>query len=126
MLAAMFDPNSTRLRPHAMKYAQGNVFIDRDPEPFRIILSFLRRARLPEVIVGCSLEEVEWEADYYGLKELLKIIGERKKAKGKKEVERPKMSSLECDEKAAEMLYKAVRCHCPQNCRDDAVRAKYR
>merc|ERR1712039_135686 len=95
MLAAMFDPNPNyRLRPHAMKYDQGNVFIDRDPEPFRIILSFLRSARLPKDIVGCSLEQVEWEADYYGLKELLKIIGERKTAKGKKkEEERPKMSS---------------------------------
>ena len=44
---------------------------------------------------------MEWEADYYGLEELLRIIGERKKG------ERPKMSSLECEEKAAEMLEKA-------------------
>merc|ERR1712117_549841 len=94
MLAAMFDPESER--PPAMKDDKGNFFIDRDPEPFRIILSFLRSARLPEDIVGCSIEEVEWEADYYGLKKLLKIIGERKK-------EEPKMSSLDCDERAAEI-----------------------
>merc|ERR1712039_1064908 len=105
MLAAMFDPNPNyRLRPHAMKYAQGNVFIDRDPEPFRIILSFLRSARLPKDIVGCSLEQVEWEADYYGLKELLKIIGERKTAKEKEE--EPKTSSLEFAQKALEMRKK--------------------
>ena len=77
---------------------------------------------LPEDIVGCSLEQVEWEADYYGLKELLKIIGERKTAKGKKkEEERPKMSSsdkvreeepktssLEFAQKALEMRKKAA------------------
>merc|ERR1711941_225084 len=57
--------------------------------------------------VGCSLEQVELEADFYGLEELLRIIGERKKAKDKKKEEEPKMSSLECDEKAAEMLGKA-------------------
>merc|ERR1712117_422664 len=94
MLAAMFDPKSER--PPAMKDDNGNFFIDRDPEPFRIILSFLRSAVLPEDIVGCSLQQVELEADYYGLKELLKKIGDRKK-------EEPKMSSLDCDERAAEI-----------------------
>ena len=48
------------------------------------------------------------EADFYGLEELLRIIGERKKAKDKKKEEEPKMSSLECDEKAAEMYSKAA------------------
>ena len=45
----------------------------------------MRNARLPEDIVGCSIEEVEWEAHYFGLQEILKIIGERKKAKNAEE-----------------------------------------
>ena len=79
MLASMFNPESDR--PPAEKDDQGSYFIDRDPEPFRVILIFLRNGRLPEDIVGCSLEQVEWEADFFGLDELLKIINRRKKAK---------------------------------------------
>ena len=73
----MFDPESER--PPAMKDGQGNYFIDRDPEPFRIILSFLRNARLSEDIVGCTLEQLEWEADFFRLEELLKVssIGQK-------------------------------------------------
>ena len=55
---------------------------------------------------------MEWEADFFGLGELLKIIGDRKKAE-KAEEERkkrkgPKMSRLECLEKAAEMFKKSA------------------
>ena len=79
MLASMFNPESDR--PPAEKDEQGSYFIDRDPEPFRVILSFLRNGRLPQDIVGCSLEQLEWEADFFGLEELLKIVRVRKKAK---------------------------------------------
>ena len=97
MLAAMFDPESER--PPAVTDKEGNFFIDRDPKPFEVILSFLRSARLRENLLSCTLEEVEWEADYYGLKELLKIVEQRKD-------EGPKMTLLECEEKAVEMRKK--------------------
>ena len=128
LLAAMFDPGSER--PPARKDKQGNFFIDGEPEPFKMILRFLRRGKLNEDIVGCTLEDLESEADYYGLEELLKIIGERKKAEMKRqkaeerkekekvkkrkieeeerEKKRPKLSSMECYEKAAEMHSKAA------------------
>ena len=77
MLGAMFDPESER--PPARKDGQGNYFIDRDPEPFKVVLSFLRTARLTNPC-GCTLEQLECEADYFGLEELLKIIRERRKA----------------------------------------------
>ena len=122
MLAAMFNPESER--PPAMKDGQGNYFIDRDPKPFDVILSFLRSAKLREDIVGCTLKELEWEADFFGLEELLKIIekrskaekrkkaaenmaeAKRKKVEEEKEKEGPKMSPLEYKEKAAEMRQK--------------------
>ena len=140
MLAAMFDPESERPPatinifgvPPARKDGYGNFFIDGEPKPFEVILRFLRRGKLCEDLGGCTLEQLEWEADYFGLDELLKIIGERKmaetkrkKAEEKKEKERkkaeeekvkkrrneedemekkrPKMSPLEYEEKAVEM-----------------------
>ena len=77
---------------------------------------------MSEDLGGCTLEQLEWEADYFGLKELLKIIGERKRAKKEKKAEEdkkkaeqerrekevPKMSPLECREKAAEMRKKSA------------------
>ena len=72
-------------------------------------------SRLSEDFGGCSLEQLEWEADFFGLKELLKIIGKRKKAEKEKKAEEerrekegPKMSSLECREKVAEMRKKSA------------------
>ena len=71
---------------------------------------------------------MEWEADFFGLGELLKIIGDRKKAEKaekaeeeRKKREGPKMSPLECQEKAAEMLKKAAEARkmvaeCPNDC----------
>ena len=44
---------------------------------------------------------MEWEAEYYGLEELLRIIDERKGKKDEKK--RPKMSSRDFEEKALEM-----------------------
>ena len=82
LLAAMFEPGSER--PPARKDKEGNFFIDGEPKPFETILRFLRRGKLTEDIDGCTLEKLELEADYYGLEELLKIIGERKKAEERK------------------------------------------
>ena len=79
MLAAMFNAESER--PPAEKDVNGNFFLDCNPRAFEYILDFLRRGKLPEDIVGCGIDQVEWEADYFGLQEILKIIGERKKAK---------------------------------------------
>ena len=108
MLAAMFDMESER--PPARKDGQGNFFIDRDHEPFRVILSFLRSTRLSEVIVGCTLEQLEWEADFFGLEELLKIIRERKKAEEEERKSAEQESPWECEEKAAEIHKKIGRC----------------
>ena len=109
MLAAMFKSE----RPPAMKDDNGNFLIDRNPRAFAYILEFLRNAGLPDDIVGCSLQEVQWEASYYGLDGLLKIIEDRNKAKEeaegrKKNEEAPKMSKLEVEEKAAEMFKKSA------------------
>ena len=127
LLAAMFEPGLER--PPARKDKEGNFFIDGEPKPFETILFFLRRGKLTEDIDGCSLEKLEVEADYYGLEELLKIIGERKKAEMKRqkaeerkekerekkrkneeeerEKKRQKMTPLEYEVKAAEMMEKA-------------------
>ena len=103
MLAIMFNPERRRAatvatltkyperRRAAEKDDNGNFFLDRNPRAFEYILEFLRNARLPEDIVGCSIEQVEWEADYFGLQEILKIIGERKKAKKEKEEKKMKL-----------------------------------
>lgn len=116
MLAAMFDPKSER--PPARKDNQGNFFIDSDPEPFKVILRFLRRGKLGKDLGSCTLEQLEWEADYFGLEEVLKIIEKRKKAEEEKEetsrLEMLEMKALEYEEKAAEMGKKsgdAVRLH---------------
>ena len=117
MLAIMFNPESER--PPAEKDNYGNFFIDRDPEPFKVILSFLRNATLDKDIVGCSIEQLEREATYFGLDEILKIIGERKKAKkaeekkkraeeearkNEREKEEMKMKLLDYDVKAYELI----------------------
>ena len=65
----------------------------------------MRNARLPEDITGCNIEQVEWEADYFGLQELLEIIGKRK---DKEEREKVEKELLECEEKAAEMYKKSA------------------
>ena len=135
LLAAMFNPESER--PPARKDDNGNFFIDGEPEPFKWILHFLRRGVLTEDIVGCTLGQLELEADYYGLADLLKLIRMRKDAEVKKkkaeekkkkddekkeeervrkrrieeeekERKRPKMTPLEYEEKAAELRIKWV------------------
>ena len=103
MLAAMFNPESER--PPAGKDDNGNFFLDCNSRAFEYILEFLRRGKLPEVIVGCSTEQVEWEADYFGLQELLDIIGKRRDKEKREKVEK---ELLECEEKAAEMYRKSA------------------
>ena len=103
MLAAMFNPESER--SPAKKDGQGNYFIDRDPKPFEVILSFLRRDKLSGDMGGCTLEQLEWEADYFRLEELLKIIGERKKAEEERKADE---KEKEYREKAAEMGKKSA------------------
>ena len=72
LLAAMFNPRGRRLAP-ARKDDSGNFFIDAEPEPFKLILRFLRRGELTEFIDGRTLEQLEWEADYFGLEDILKL-----------------------------------------------------
>merc|ERR1712117_724967 len=110
LLAAMFEPDSEC--PPARKDKEGNFFIDGEPKPFEMILRFLRRGKLTEDIDGCTLEQLELEADYYGLEELLKIVQARKKAERKseeeeKEKKRPKMTTMEYKEKAIRLMDKA-------------------
>merc|ERR1712117_97739 len=82
LLAAMFNQESER--PPARKDDNGNFFIDAEPEPFKFILRFLRRGKLSQYIDGRTLEQLEWEADYYGLEDLLKLIRMRKDAEVEK------------------------------------------
>ena len=103
MLAVMFNPESER--PPAEKDDNGNFFMDRNPRAFVYILEFLRNARLPKDIAGCSIEQVKWEADYFGLQDILDIIGNRK---DKEEREKVEKELSECEEKAAEMYKKSA------------------
>ena len=103
MLAAMFNPESER--PPAEKDDNGNFFMDRNPRAFVYILEFLRNARLPKDIAGCSIEQVKWEADYFGLQDILDIIGNRK---DKEEREKVEKELFECEEKAAELYKKSA------------------
>ena len=112
MLAAMF--NAETERPPAEKDDNDHFFIDRDPEPFRVILGYLRNASLPDDIVGCSLQQVQWEASYYGLDGLLKIIEERNEAKEaeeekkktEEERETKKLKLMDYEAKATKMKRK--------------------
>ena len=101
MLAAMFDPESER--PPAMKDDQGNFVIDRNPRAFEYILGFLRNATLDKEIDGCSVEELEKEATYFGLKKMVEIIKAGKRSR--KERKRKAMEELE---KAATELQRAT------------------
>ena len=73
MLATMF---STDLPP--ARDSHGNVFIDRDPKTFGVILDFLRCGHLYDEGSDRTMEQLEMEADYFGLEGLLNIIKQRK------------------------------------------------
>ena len=54
--------------------SNGAYFIDRDPELFRLILNFLRNGYLSTAQKNCTLDDLEIEADCFGLGELLRVI----------------------------------------------------
>ena len=82
LFAAMFRSD----RPPAKMDADGNMFIDRDPDRFAIMLDFLRTGILPEEL-QCPLELLRAEADYFGIEGLLKIIEERKTGEERRKTE---------------------------------------
>ena len=61
---------------HVAKDSNGAYFIDRDPELFRLILNYLRTGYLRKLPPNHNLEDLEIEADYFGLSELLGVIRE--------------------------------------------------
>ena len=73
MLAKMCD---TEL-PH-QRDCEGNIFNDRNHKAFEVILEFLRTGSL--FAEESLLPQLQVEADYFGLEELLKIIRERRYA----------------------------------------------
>ena len=79
LFAAMFRSE----RPPAKMDADGNMFIDRNPDRFEIILDFLQTGILPEEL-RCPLALLRADADYFGIEGLLKIIGERMEQRRRK------------------------------------------
>jgi hypothetical protein len=73
VLAAMFNQGRSGLAP-AEKDVNGAYFIDRDPKPFAVILGLLRTGKLFLDFAGVSSEQVEVEADYFGLTGMLEIL----------------------------------------------------
>ena len=73
MLAAMFRSSDL---PPAKKDSNGCYFIDRSPRPFEVILDFLRTGHLNN-LNGCTLRQLEVEADFFGLSGLQEIIRQR-------------------------------------------------
>jgi len=67
MLAKMFDPESS-LPPGVMR--DGAYFLDRDPESFSGVLSFLRTGQLLPSCCGVSLEAIRAEAAFFGIRSL--------------------------------------------------------
>ena len=58
----------------AARDSQGNIFIDRSPDAFRVVLDFLRTERVNLEGSKCTLKQLEVEADYFGLSGLLESI----------------------------------------------------
>jgi hypothetical protein len=71
VLAAMFDPERSAGRAPAMKDPNGAYFIDRNPGVFAVILGFLRTGKVFLGKAGVSSEQVEIEADYFGLDRMI-------------------------------------------------------
>ena len=78
-------------RPAAAVSKDGSFKIDADPDAFSVILNWLRRRRVM-LTSRTSLENVEVEADYYGLVELKrearKMIVEAEEARVEEEKRR--------------------------------------
>ena len=86
--------------PPAQKDADGNIFIDRDPDSFAVILTFLRTGILVKEL-PCSVERLEVEADYFGIEGITMIIGA-----GKKKANEPIVRYAEYEVRAAELRMK--------------------
>ena len=86
-------------RVPAQKDAEGNIFIDRDPDTFAVILTFLRTGILDKEL-PCSIERLKVEADYFGIKGMSKSIGAGKGA------DEFKLASAEYEVRAAELWEK--------------------
>ena len=76
MLAAMFRSSDL---PPAKKDSNGCYFIDRSPRPFEVILDFLRTGHLNN-LNGCTLRQLEVEADFFGLSGLQEILRQKGQA----------------------------------------------
>ena len=63
--------------PHE-RDASGNIFLDRNPKTFSVIIEFLRTGKLFHEGVDCTLEQLEVEADYFGLVGLVAMIKQLK------------------------------------------------
>jgi hypothetical protein len=73
VLAAMFDPDRSRLLP-ALRDSSGAYFIDRDPKAFAVVLNYLRTGKVYQDRSGISLEQLEDEADFFGLLGMLDLL----------------------------------------------------
>ena len=98
-LAPPTEPNSLFAtmfrseRPPAKMDADGNVFIDRNPDRFAIILDFLQTGILPREL-QCSLELLRVDAEYFGIEGLLKIIGQRKTEEQRRKTEEQRRKGM--------------------------------
>ena len=62
-----------------LKDSNGCYFLDRSPRPFEVILDFLRTGHLHN-LNGCTLGQLEVEADFFGLTGLQDILRQRGQA----------------------------------------------
>ena len=62
-----------------LKDSNGCYFLDRSPRPFEVILDFLRTGHLHN-LNGCTLGQLEVEADFFGLSGLQDILRQRGQA----------------------------------------------
>ena len=74
MLATMFSTEVPQV-----KDSNGNIFIDKNPKTFEIILDFLRSGQLIyDKESNISLRQLEVDADYFGLSGLQEVIRKEK------------------------------------------------